>query len=213
MKTRLIFVRHGESEANLRDQFAGYFDTPLTERGCAQAECTAEALKDTQIDIAYGSDLQRAYKTGEIIARPHGLSVIPAPELREICGGEWEEKTYADISRLYPDGWVCWRHDLINAQCPGGESVREFAARIIEICERIARREAGKTVLIATHATPIRIMQTIWQNKPLEAINGITWVSNASISIVDFESGEWSPVVIGEDGHLAALKTVLPDNV
>lgn len=213
MKTRLIFIRHGESEANLRDQFAGDFDAALTERGRAQAECTAEALKDTQIDIAYASDLQRAYQTGEIIARPHGLSVIPDPGLREIRGGDWEGVTFSDIARLYPDDWACWRRDLVNSRCTCGESVMELAARIRAACERIARREEGKTVLIATHATPIRAMQTVWQGLPPEAINSVPWVSNASISIVDFENGEWTPAVIGEDGHLAALKTVLPDDV
>ncbi|MBO7148903.1 MAG: histidine phosphatase family protein [Clostridia bacterium] len=75
--TRIIFVRHGESMGNINDLFYGHTDGDLTELGRRQAESAANYLKDVHIDIAYASDLKRAFETGEIIAREHSLEVIP----------------------------------------------------------------------------------------------------------------------------------------
>ena len=44
--TKFLIIRHGQSEANLLDVFAGNFDAPLTERGLCQAQRTAEYIKD-----------------------------------------------------------------------------------------------------------------------------------------------------------------------
>jgi len=211
--TRMIFVRHGESESNLRKFFTGYTNVVLTDKGRAQAACAAKALKDVQIDAAYASDLIRAYETGEIIARGHGLTVTPEAGLREIYAGEWEGRFFTELDDLFHEDYQAWRNDMANCRCTGGESVREMAVRVKEACERIARAENGKTVLIATHATPIRIMQLLWQGLDIEDIGSITWVMNASISVVDFEDGKWTPVVIGDASHLSGMQTTLPKDI
>ena len=70
--TTLIFVRHGESLANLQNLFAGHYDIPLTELGHTQAERTAQYLDRYHIDHIYASDLQRAYQTAEHTAARQG---------------------------------------------------------------------------------------------------------------------------------------------
>jgi len=211
--TRMIFVRHGESQANLEAVFAGNYNPYLTERGRMQARRAAEALKDTHIDVAYASDLIRAYETGEIVAAPHGLTPIPDQGLREIFGGEWEALPFCELNEKYPEDYAVWCNDLANARPTGGESVRELSVRLKETCERIARKEEGKTVLVALHATPIRVMQLHWEGRPVDDIAEIPWVINASISIADFDGEKWTPVVIGESKHLAGLETYLPSNI
>ena len=213
MKTRMIFIRHGESDGNIGHYFTGNLDVPLTDKGRAQAKCAADALKDTPIDAAYASDLIRAFETGEIIAAPHGIRVIPDKGLREINGGEWEGVRFDDLDERFHEGYQTWRGDMANCRCTGGESVRELAARVKKACEAIAAREEGRTVLIATHATPIRAMQLLWQGLPVDEIGNIPWVMNASISIADFEAGVWTPIVIGSADHLAGLRTNLPGNI
>ena len=69
--TRLLFVRHGQSKANLDGVFAGQIDPALTELGCRQAECTAEFIAENyKVDAVYSSDLQRAYQTGLAVGTP-----------------------------------------------------------------------------------------------------------------------------------------------
>lgn len=205
MKTRLIIVRHGESEANIQHRFAGVFDAPLTELGRRQAKAAADALKHVRIDAAYASDLSRAWETGEIVAAPHGLSLTADKDLREIFGGEWEGIHFREMAMLYPIEWNLWMNDMASCRCPGGESIRELGARALHACRRIAEKESGKAVLIATHSTWIKTLLPLWQGLPFEAVNDAAWVQNASITIVDYENGCWTPVILGDARHLEGL--------
>lgn len=213
--TRMIFVRHGESTGNETRRFYGHYDGELTDRGREQARMTAEYLKDVRIDKAYASDLKRAFETGEIIAAPHGLSVIPDKGLREIDAGEWEGQKFTTLIEKYSDDFGMWVNDLVNCRPTGGESVRELATRIREAVWKIAEENDGKTVLIATHATPIRSLITLWQNQPLEALNEIKWVANASVSIVNYDANSRTatPEVIGEASFMGELATRLPEKL
>ncbi len=218
MKTRIIAVRHAQSEGNLLSEFHGHYNSDITETGIIQAQCTAELLKDVHIDVAYSSDIKRAYHTSCIIAEKHeGLQVIKDAQLREIKGGEWERLTFADIEKMYPEEHCAWMHDLANFVCPGGESVKDLAFRINKAFERIAIENAGKTVLVGTHATPLRCMGCIWKRKPLEEIVKLEWVPNASVSVVDYDSDtlEFELLAYAYSEHLEneGLFTVLPKNI
>ena len=211
--TRLIFVRHGESESNVAKYFTGHLNVKLTDKGRAQAACTAKALESMQIDAAYASDLIRAYETGEIIARGHGLTVTPEAGLREIYAGKWEGRFFTELDDLFHEDYQAWRNDMANCRCTGGESVREMAVRVKEACERIARAEDGKTVLIATHATPIRVLLTGFMGRPIEEAAGTPWVSNASVTKLEYENGEFRIAYSDRHDHLGDLSTRLPANV
>ena len=213
--TRLIFVRHGESLGNQEARFYGNYDRGLTERGREQARLAAEFLKETHIDAAYASDLGRAYETGEIVAAPHGLVPIADRGLREIFAGEWENVPFTELPVRFAADFSVWMTDIGNSRPTGGESVRELAERVRETVWRIAEANAGKTVLIASHATPIRAMQCDWAGVGIDGMQNIRYVRNASVSIVDYDTDAHtvSPVMVGEAGFLGALVTELPKNV
>ncbi len=213
--TKMIFVRHGESTGNQTRRFYGHYDGELTERGREQARLTAEFLRDVQIDAAYASDLCRAYETGKIIAEPHGISVTPLRGLREIYAGEWEALPFVEILDKYAADFDLWMKDTVNSRPTGGESVRELAERISKTVWQIAEENDGKTVLIATHATPIRTLIPIWQGKSIEAANDVKWVANASVSIVSYDIAAHtvSAEVIGEASFMGELATRLPEKL
>lgn len=212
--TTLILVRHGESEANRHDLFAGHFDADLQNRGMEQAKATAKFLHENfKIDKVYASDLKRAYKTGKCIAKVCGLEVIPDENLREISAGEWEGKDFYGLEELYPKEWKVWIGDIGNAYCPGGESTKQLRDRIMGEIEKIAKENDGKTVVLATHATPVRIVETMLRFGDLENMKNVPWVSNASATVISYEDGKWTLIKRSIDEHLGELKTVLPDNV
>ena len=77
--TRIILVRHGQSEANANFIFAGHSDFPLTEFGHAQAKLVAEYLaKNEKIDAIYSSDLKRAYYTAVPTSELLGIEIVKA---------------------------------------------------------------------------------------------------------------------------------------
>lgn len=213
--TRFLLVRHGESEANQRDIFAGHLDAKLTEKGLEQARLTAEYVAGKyKVDRAYASDLQRAFMTGKTIADRLGLDIIADRELREIEAGKWDGMVFDDIVKVYPEDFGKWTTDIGKARCTDGESVTELEARVMKALNRIADENEGRTVLVASHATPIRVaVASIKHNGDITLMNSVPWVSNASVSVIERENGAWRIVSLSEDGHLSSLRTALPDNV
>lgn len=212
--TRIYFVRHGQSESNLITQFAGSLDMPLTEKGRQQAEVTAHFLREIPFTAVYASDLMRAYDTGLAVAEIRGVPIMGDARLREIFAGEWEGETYADLERDFPDSYGVWRHQIGLAQCPGGESVAQLQERVRACVEEIARRHPNETVCVATHATPIRVMECVWTNTPLERMHTIPWVSNASVTVAEYdENGVGRLLQRDLHDHLGELHTVLAKNV
>ena len=214
MKTILIFIRHGESEGNKNSRFNGNLDLLLTDTGRIQASKTAEYLDNYKIDKVYASDLKRALETAEIIAKRQNLDVIKEKALREIFGGDFEGKIYSDLNKLYPVEFDMWLHDLGNCRCPNGESIRELLHRFNTKIKEIAAENRGKTILIGTHAMPIRVMSTVWYKKDITEVRDFEFVKNASVTVVDYSDIE-EPVVIEYDvaEHLGELATELPKDV
>ena len=101
MPTRVLLVRHGQSEWNAVGRWQGQQDPPLTDLGRRQARSAATALG--AIDAVFASDLQRAAETATIIATELGvLPIVVDPGLRERHAGEWEGLTRAEIERDWP---------------------------------------------------------------------------------------------------------------
>ena len=212
--TRIYFVRHGESESNRITQFAGSLDMPLTERGQQQALLTAEFLSDLPINAVYASDLSRAYETGKAIAAKHNVPIYSDDALREIYAGEWEGKTYATLEKDFSDSYGVWLRQIGMAVCPGGETVAQLQKRVRGCVERIVQLHPNESVCIATHATPIRVMECIWSGTSLELMHTIPWVTNASVTIVEYEgAGQGRCVERDIHEHLGGLYTKLAKNV
>jgi len=212
MKTRFILVRHGQSTGNLTSRFLGHHDGKLTPLGMEQAKRAAAYLQDTPIDIAYASDLSRAYETGRIIAAPHNLIPIPDCNLREIFAGEWENRPFTEIAATYPEDYATWMNDIDHARPTGGESVAELGRRIEKELWRLASIHSGQTVLIGIHATPLRTLIASWYG---QSVASVKWVSNASTTFVDYDTDTHTvtPIECGIHAYLADMNTNLPANV
>ena len=213
-KTRILLIRHGESEANRERRFAGHSDFPLTEKGRRQAECTADYIARTySVDRVYASDLCRAYDTALAVARRFSLEVIPEPDLREIFAGEWEGLPFDEIRARFDKDFELWTSDIGNSACTGGEKVSQLQSRVLTALLRIAEENPGKTVAIGTHATPIRATECALRGKSLSEMHEVPWVSNASVTELCYADRALSLVSVGESRHLDSMQSSLPDNV
>jgi len=210
--TRFYIIRHGESLGNSAGLFLGHTDLGLTERGHKQAELTAEYLKDVPIDAFYSSDLKRAYETCEHIARKKNMPINTHKGLREIFAGEWEAKVFDNLSKEFPS-FKIWMDDFSNAQCDGGESVCELKDRVEKAFTEIAVANPDKNICVTTHATPIRVMSTVFRKIPLTEISNISWVPNASVTEVIYLDGRWTLIREGYKEHMGDISTELPSNV
>ena len=212
--TTVILIRHGETEANREDIFAGHLNVELMPKGVEQAQKTAQYIVENYtVDKIYASDLKRAYKTGKTLADKLGMEIIADKRFREIDAGEWDGIKFNELGDKYAEEFRIWRDDIANAKCTGGESVEDLRKRVFGAATEVAENNDGKTVVIATHATPIRVMQTYVQMGSLEKMNDIPWVSNASVSVFEYDNGKWTCKAVSMDKHLGDLVTALPSNV
>ena len=211
---RIILQRHGQSRANETSVFAGHLDVELTETGKKQAEISADYIvQNYKIDKIYSSDLKRAYDTAQAVAGRICKDVTAKKELREIFAGEWDGQLFDDLQVKYKADYAVWLSDIGKAECTGGETVKQFSERIISAITDIAKENDGKTVLIAIHATPIRVMQCVCKNLPIEDMKKVPWVTNASVTVINYDNGKWSMELESYDEHIGELKTKLQANV
>lgn len=212
--TRLILVRHGQSTANLKHIFAGHKDEDLTSVGHMQAEKTGDyLLANYQIDVIYSSDLLRAYHTAKHIADKAGLQITTEQNLREIYAAKWQGLTFDHILESYREDYEVWLNDIGNVRCSGGESVEELSNRVCLAVDKIVKQNIGKTILIVTHATPIRALQCKWSNYSLDNMKNVSWVPNSSVTIVDYADGNYHITECGIDHYLEGMQSSFPANV
>lgn len=217
--TKVIMVRHGQSIANLEGRFAGYSNFDLTDLGRAQAALAAKYLHDVlgeKIDVIYSSDLLRAHNTAVPFAEIYGLPINDTEELREIYAGKWEGLTFTEIEELYHDGRAAWLNDFSNSRCTDGESTREVYRRVVAKVTALARENLGKTVLITSHATPVRAIDCFSHGWGEERIGDVIFVKNSAISIFEYneETNSMSPILVGSTEHLEeSMTTSLPATV
>ncbi|MBX9810162.1 MAG: histidine phosphatase family protein [Burkholderiales bacterium] len=135
------FVRHGETESNLRGTVAGTTDVPLTERGHLQAGAAADILKPLGITAVYASALRRARDTAGHIAAALVLPVTVIPELGERNWGELEGKP----GELRMRGMTP----------PGAETPEQFSRRVLRA---LAKIDADGAPLIVAHSGVFRVL-------------------------------------------------------
>jgi broad specificity phosphatase PhoE len=150
--TRILVLRHGQSEWNALGKWQGQADPPLTDAGREQAYRAAALLG--QFDLIATSDLQRAHETASIISHSLGIGpVIVDQRLRETHVGEWEGLTHDDIERDYP-GYLS-----AHKRPPSFESEESLITRFIAAITDIALQCPDGEALCVAHAGVIRVMR------------------------------------------------------
>jgi broad specificity phosphatase PhoE len=166
----LLLVRHGETEWNLQRRYQGRSDSPLTERGVAQAHAIGrllETLPETAVAGIIASPLGRAKRTAELIREhlPAGTELHFDDRLRELSLGSWDGLTYQEIATRAPgvfdgDGRYQWYF-----RSPDGECYNAFAARVAEWLHGWS--EAGVRVVV-THGIVTRVLRGLYAGLPHE---------------------------------------------
>ena len=147
--TRLLVVRHGQSEWNATGRWQGHADIALDRTGELQAAEAAEVLGI--FDAVWASDLARAHRTAQIIAMMTGVGPVRTdPRLRETDVGPWEGLTRHEVEREWP-GFLAERR-----RPEGFEAYEDAAARLIEALLEIAADHPGGEVLVVSHGGVIR---------------------------------------------------------
>jgi broad specificity phosphatase PhoE/ribonuclease HI len=183
--TRLLLLRHGQTELSVERRYSGRGNPALTELGRQQADAAAAYLRERGgIDAVVTSPLQRAYDTAAAAAKALGLEVTVDDDLIETDFGDWEGMTFGEANASDPALHGRWLKDT-SVPPPGGESFDQVHARIRRARSRIISEYGGATVLVVSHVTPIKTMLRM----ALDAGSSILYrlhLDLASLSIAEF---------------------------
>jgi broad specificity phosphatase PhoE len=206
---RLILVRHGESEWNRIGRYQGQLDAPLSELGLRQAQALAERLSTETFDAIYSSPLQRARRTADAIAQFHPSHEIQEdPALLEIHHGDWQGLFAANVRERYAETLEEWRSFPTRCQMPNGESFSNILKRTLNFRERLCKEYGSDaTVVASTHDVVVKILVAEAVGMPMDRINRL-WITNASISVIEYTQELPFLVSLSEACHLGHLETV-----
>jgi len=153
--TRLLLLRHGQSVWNAQGRWQGWADPPLSPLGEAQATAAGHHLAGMDLQRVVTSDLQRARRTGELIAAALGLGSVEVDGgLRERDVGDWSGHTTAEIEERWPGQIDAWRQGRLPSP-PNGEG--DMSPRVITALERLVAE--GGTWLVVTHGGVIHAVE------------------------------------------------------
>ncbi len=183
--TRLLLLRHGQTEFSAQRRYSGRGNPPLNEVGWRQAGLAARYLNQRRgIAAVISSPLQRAHDTATTAARALGLDVTVDEDLIETDFGAWEGLTFGEAAARDPELHRRWLYDTGTVP-PGGESFDDVLRRVRRCRDRIIAAHGGENVLVVSHVTPIKMLLRM----ALDAGSGMLYrlhLDLASLSIAEF---------------------------
>jgi probable phosphoglycerate mutase len=189
-------VRHGESTFNVQRRVQGHCDqSNLTETGQAGATQVGIALKDLSFAAAYGSPLQRAKETAELILaqlrQPPKLQLKDT--LKEINLLEWEGLTFEEVEQQFPEKYRCWSdrpHELTMRTAEGKEvnPIVELQEQARQFWQSVLPHHANQTILVVAHSGINRCLISTALGMGVEQY-GSLYQSNCGINVLNFSGG------------------------
>lgn len=199
-----IFIRHGETDWNRQQRFQGQIDVPLNELGQAQAQRLGQRLAAEASDRLFSSDLQRAQQTAEPLATAWQAAPVLMQGLREQCFGVLEGLDVPTIKAQYPDLWVQWLEHSADFALPGGESLRQFHARVMGAVKTLAEAHAGQRLAVVTHGGVLDMLWRTAHGLPLDGLRTCE-IPNTGLNHLRWRQGTLDIVRWADADHLAGL--------
>jgi probable phosphoglycerate mutase len=201
--TRLILVRHAETEWNASGRLQGHRDVALSPRGREQARALADRLVAEAPVRIVSSDLERARETARPVAEATGAPLILDPDLREQRFGAWEGLSFAEVERREPDEAARFRRREAHFRPPGGESREEVRDRVLAALDRhVPPSEGGSASVVVAHGGVLQVILYAVLGVPPEAPRRFA-VSNAAVSLLERAgAGPWFLTKWNDTAHL-----------
>jgi 2,3-bisphosphoglycerate-dependent phosphoglycerate mutase len=210
-RTQFIIVRHGQTQWNIKLIRQGHLDSPLTERGIAQAKALGERLARETFSALYSSDLGRAVETAQVIAAATGHKIVTDARLRERHLGIFQGLSGDEIREKYPEEYRLHRTFSPTYIIPKGESVEQQVARNVDFLNEIAVKHLGETIVVVTHGGVLSGLFRHTFSIPYDAPRRFEF-TNAGLNVFNYEDGHWYLQTWGDISHLNGVGTVDGDD-
>jgi broad specificity phosphatase PhoE len=200
---RLLLVRHGQTEANVRMALdSAPPGPPLTEQGERQAAELAGSLAAEPLVAVYASTALRAQQTAAPVAAGHGLAVEVLDGVHEVGVGDLEGNTDHDSMRTFLGVFTAWAGGDLAVPMPGGETGEQVFTRFRAAVAGIRERHRDGSVVLVSHGGVIRLAAPLLAPNAGASLTGQALLPNTGRVILaedrDAEGGwrcvEWTGV-------------------
>lgn len=205
--TTTLLARHGATALSLEKRFSGLggLDAPLVDAGIAQAEALADEIAARGgVDAVVCSPLLRTRQTAEIVAHRTGAPVSVEDGLAECAFGEWDGRTFQEVSERWPEELRAWLASTDVAP-PGGESFASCRDRVDAARRAVLAAHAGQRIAVISHVTPIKLITGICVDAPLSSLYRMELAPCSLTTIAWFPDGNSSLFGFAESAHLRAV--------
>jgi len=178
---KVYFVRHGETEFNLKKILMGQrYDLDLNRKGVEQAKALAEIVP-TEVNIIFSSPLKRAFHTAMIIATKLGLSITSRDELEERDYGSLSGMTWDEIEKKtgFSLEHIESHIGKVDLSKYGAESASVIRLRLMHFLADLKKNHHDRVPLVVAHSGIIRLMYEMYPNTPRQD------VKNASLHVFE----------------------------
>jgi 2,3-bisphosphoglycerate-dependent phosphoglycerate mutase len=199
--TRVIAIRHGETDWNVATRIQGSLDIALNENGRWQASRLRQAVAEEGISAVYSSDLLRAHETAQAVAQGAGQLVVLKKSLRERGFGVFEGLTFQEVEQRWPEQSKRWRQRDPAFGPEGGERLSDFHVRCVNAATELAAAHPGQTIALVVHGG---VMDCLYRTAARLALNAPrTWqLGNASINRLLYTTQGFTLVGWSDRQHL-----------
>lgn len=190
--TTVILVRHGVTPYTIDKRFSGGLASAnpgLSDAGREQIRLTTEWLSPLADDISavVSSPVRRTLDSAEIISAGVGCDIEVEHGFAEMEFGDWDGMTFTEVAEKHPDELKSWLGSL-DVPPTGGESFRQVQERVLLGLDRLLETHAGRTVVVVSHVTPIKVLVSHVVGAPLEAVYRME-LTPASVTVLSFFAG------------------------
>jgi len=202
--TKIVFLRHGETDWNVKGVIQGWKGSGLNQMGLRQARLAADRLRrmDLNIDAVLSSDLLRARQTAQALAKALKLPVLARHDLRERHFGQWEGLSITSVLARFHLGKGMRKDPFLAFDPEGGETMTVFARRMDGFLKSVLKDYKGRTVAAVSHGGPVRISACLATGISVKRYFLLGRPSNVSLTILAHQGGVWWMEVYNDTAHL-----------
>ena len=171
--TRIMLIRHGETDWNVHGRYQGQANPGLNQKGIGQAQTLAPLLDGSGLDRLYTSPLARAAETAEILAKYLRIPLHQDERLMEIHQGDWQTRLRSEIEQMYPELFVQWETEPWEVTPPGGEHLSQVQERVYAALDDMALQYSADFIGIVTHRIPIALIKYRYQDLDRDIVRSI----------------------------------------
>jgi broad specificity phosphatase PhoE len=176
----VYLVRHGITQANKENRFAGRTNEELHAEGIEQIQRVGTLLQDKNITAVYCGPARRTVQSAEILGALLSVPVSPLAGLDEIYIPHWDGLTKDEIRQKYNDEYPTWLESPDTFQLAGCENLQQVQTRAVDAVQSLVKQYHSKSLLVVSHLIVLRCLILYYREQGIKNFRSVK-IDNGSI--------------------------------